>query len=80
MGLSDTNICPKCEMAEETVSHFLGQCPAYDDIRSSIFNTIYSNTKDIFNSNSLNQILQYADYTERLNRETDSITHSSGVT
>ncbi|XP_063694115.1 uncharacterized protein LOC134825856 [Bolinopsis microptera] len=32
---TDTSACPKCGDGEETVSHFLGQCPAIAQIRGS---------------------------------------------
>jgi hypothetical protein len=39
------NICPCCEYAEETVSHFLGQCPAHSLSRGDILNTFYLSHK-----------------------------------
>lgn len=35
MGLSDTAICPYCQMEEETSLHFLGDCPAFALCRSA---------------------------------------------
>ena len=78
MGLSDTDICPKCDYTEETVSHFLGNCPSHFNHRSSILNTFISNISNIFKENNLNQIIKFVNNTGRLNRETAP--HTSGVT
>ena len=78
MGLSDTDICPSCDESEETVEHFLGKCPAYATIRNQTLNTFYSNLSDIFNTNTLKQILLFTSSTGRLSNET--VPHSSGVT
>ena len=78
MGLSDTDICPNCNMVEETVDHFLGECPVYTTIRFQTLNTFYSSLSNIFKTNTLKQILQYTNSTGRLTPET--VPHTSGVT
>ena len=78
MTLSDTNICPCCEYAEETVSHFLGQCPAHSLLRGEILNTFYSSLTDIFVSNSIANIVRFAHATGRF--QSEEFTHTSGVT
>ena len=42
MTLCDTAACPYCDHKEETVSHFIGQCPAFMRLRD-----IYSNSEVI---------------------------------
>ena len=66
MTLSDTKICPLCESADETVSHFLGQCPALARLRGEIFNTYYASISDIFENHSIAEIIKYAHKSKRL--------------
>ena len=63
--LVDTKICPHCEYAEETVAHFLGQCPAFAMHRGEILNTYYASLSDIFEDNSILKIARYAIKTKR---------------
>ena len=65
MTLVDTKICPHCEYADETVGHFLGQCPAFAQLRGEIFNTYYASLQDIFDDNSILEIVKYAAKTKR---------------
>jgi hypothetical protein len=44
-----TNLCPACETDEETVSHFLGNCPATAELRDNIFTDYYLDINYIFN-------------------------------
>ena len=78
MGLSTTNLCPSCEDEVETVTHFLGQCPAHSLLRYQLLNTYHDNITNIFANNSLHNIIKYANKTGRLDRET--LPHTSGVT
>ena len=41
MNKTDTKECLLCGHQEETVSHFLGQCPAIDQLRGRYFNDYY---------------------------------------
>jgi ribonuclease HI len=72
MKLVDNKTCPDCGSAEETVGHFLGQCPAHSRLRGEIFNTFYASLSDIFQNNSLAKIVKYANNTKRLEYDPDS--------
>ena len=39
--------CPLCMAEEETVTHFLGQCPALGRVRVKLFDTYYTTAMDI---------------------------------
>ena len=80
MTLVESATCPFCEDSEETVAHFLGQCPAHSLLRNTILNTFYSSLQDIFSQNTLQKIITFAELTGRLQSETDQVTHTSGVT
>jgi len=58
--------CPLCGAEEETVSHFLGQCPAHGMVRVEYFNTYYTTASEIVDSNNLRQIIRYVNKTNRL--------------
>ena len=40
MTLSNTAACPYCNNEEETVSHLIGQCPAFMRLRGYYFNSL----------------------------------------
>ena len=63
---SSTKICPNCEAADETVAHFLGQCPATAQLRGNMFQDYYMSINDIFNNNSIANIINYVKRTNRL--------------
>ena len=48
MSLSNTAACPYCDNEEDTVSHFIGQCPAFMRLRGIYFNSYYCSVNDIF--------------------------------
>jgi len=58
--------CPLCEANEETVSHFLGQCPLRWKERVEYFDEHYTTASDIVDRWSLRQIIRYVDRTGRL--------------
>ena len=74
----DTDICPNCEYEEETVNHFLGQCPAFARQRGEIFESFYLSTSDIFENHSILKIVKYAAKTKRFLYPENS--DESGVT
>ena len=39
MNITNTTKCPDCDYETETVTHFIGQCPAYPQIRADYFHT-----------------------------------------
>ena len=63
---SDTSACPKCGDGEETVSHFLGQCPAIAQIRGQYFRDYYLSVNDIFDNQHISTIVNFANHTKRL--------------
>ena len=78
MNITNTTKCPACDYETETVTHFIGQCPAYSQIRTDYFHTYRSNTDDIFNKQSLTRIVGYALKTKRF--LTPEEKYQSGVT
>ena len=62
--------CPLCQAEDETVPHFLGQCPIIGNIRYDLFDTYYTTASDIVNRYSLKQIVKYANRTKRLEPRT----------
>lgn len=66
LGKVSSKTCPNCEGGDETVGHFLGQCPAFAAIRGEIFNTYYASLSEIFDNHSISEIVRYANKTKRL--------------
>ena len=60
MNITNTTKCPACDYETGTVTHFIGQCPAYSQIRADYFHTYHSNTDEIFSKQSLTRIVGYA--------------------
>ena len=50
-------ICPLCKTKEETVSHFLGQCPMRRKLRTEFFDTYYTTATDIIDRCNFRQII-----------------------
>ena len=48
---SDTPNCPNCIDTEETVAHYIGQCPAYSRMRGDTLGTYYDSINDIMDNN-----------------------------
>ena len=65
-----TKTCPKCDMEDETVSHFLGQCSFYAATRAEVFNDYYISMTYIYERHSILQIVKYANKTGRLRFDT----------
>ena len=78
MNITNTTKCLACDYETETVTHFIGQCPAYSQMRADYFHTYHSNTDDIFNKQSLTRIVGYALKTKRF--LTPEEKYQSGVT
>ena len=64
MNITNTTKCPACDYKMETVYNFIGQCPAYSQIRADYFHTYHSITDYIFNKQSLTRIVGYAQKTK----------------
>ncbi|KAL5247447.1 hypothetical protein ACHWQZ_G019358 [Mnemiopsis leidyi] len=71
MKKSDTMECPLCGHREETVSHFLGQCPATTQLRGHYFNEYYLSINDIFDNIHITTIIKYTNKTKRLLKPED---------
>ena len=69
MHRSNTKLCPKCELAEETVTHFLGECPSTSLIRGNTFHNYYMSINDIFDNYNMStiSIIKYTKRTKRFN-------------
>ena len=63
---SSTSACPMCGDEEETVSHFLGQCPAIAQIRGQYFQDYYLSVNDIFDNQHISTIINFTNRTKRL--------------
>ena len=70
--------CPDCGHAEETVAHFLGQCPATAQLRGHYFNDYYVSVNDIFDYHHITTIVNFANHTKRLKLEPQEL-DTSGV-
>ncbi|KAL5272930.1 hypothetical protein ACHWQZ_G000937 [Mnemiopsis leidyi] len=56
---SISKICPHCSMEEETMNHFIGQCPMWFNRRGRFFNCYYSSISEIANRFPLRKIVGY---------------------
>ena len=65
MKKTDSCECPICGHEEESVSHFLGQCPAIAQLRGQYFNDYYLSVNDIFDDNLIFNIIKFANHTQR---------------
>ena len=75
---SDTPNCPNCTDTEETVAHFIGQCPAYSRIRGDTLGTYYDSINDIMDNNNFDLIINFALKTKKLLKKVDK--EDTGVT
>ena len=57
---SDTTNCPNCTDTEETVAHYIGQCPAYSRIRGDTLGTYYDIINNIMDNNKIDLIINFA--------------------
>ena len=75
---SHSKMCPNCEESEETVEHFLGQCPATALLRGNTFYNHYMTSRDIFKRYSLSTITKFIRLSNRFS-DPDNL-DQSGVT
>ena len=59
--------CPHCLMDEETINHFIGQCPKWSFQRGAYFNSFYISVTDVVDDFSLPRIVGYINSTKRFN-------------
>ena len=74
----DSSECPLCGHEEETVAHFLGQCPAIAQLRGQFFQDYYLSVNDIFGKVHITTIVSFTNQTRRLKEPEDL--DNSGVT
>ena len=65
MDITNTTKCSACDYETETVTHFIGQCPANSQIREDYFHAYHTNTDDIFHKQILTPIVGNALKTKR---------------
>ena len=75
---SDTPNCPNCIDTEETVAHYIGQCPAYSRMRGDTLGTYYDSINDIMDNNNIDLIINFTLKTKRLLKKEDK--DDTGVT
>ena len=75
---ADSPLCPNCSDTEETVAHFIGQCPTYMSIRADTLGTYYDSISDIMDNNSMDSLINYTLKTKRLLKNEDK--DDTGVT
>ena len=63
---SGTSNCPNSTDTEETVAHYIGQCPAYSRIRGDTLGTYYDFINNIMENNNIDLIINFALKTKRL--------------
>ena len=66
---SITKICPHCSMEEETINHFIGQCPMWFNRRGRFFNCYYTSVSEIADRFPLRKIVGYICSTNRFNQQ-----------
>ena len=75
---SDTSNCPNCTDTEETVAHYIGQCPAYSRIRGDTLCTYYDYINNIMDNNNIDLIINFTLKTKRLLKKKEK--DDTGVT
>ena len=74
----NSSICSNCQLEDETVSHFLGQCPSTSTIRSNFFHDYTMDITEIFDKFPLTTIINFTTRTQRF-KEPEHL-DQSGVT
>ena len=78
MTISSTDICPRCDLEPETVTHLLTSCPSYSQLRADYFNSYFNNITDITEHFDITHIVNFALKTNRFLNPEDR--DQSGVT
>ncbi|MCP4458360.1 MAG: reverse transcriptase-like protein [Cytophagales bacterium] len=74
----NSSTCSNCQLEDETVNHFLGQCPSTSTIRSNFFHDYTMDITEIFDKFPLTTIINFTIKTQRL-KEPEHL-DQSGVT
>ena len=61
-------LCPHCDMDDETINHFIGQCPMWFNKRGRYFNCYYTSVSEIADNFHLDKIVGYICSTNRFNQ------------
>ena len=64
-----SKICPHCSMEEETMNHFIGQCPMWFNRRGRFFNCYYTSISEVADRIPLKNIAGYICSTNRFNQQ-----------
>ena len=60
--------CPHCLMEEETINHFIAQCPKWSYERGGYFDSFYLSVTDIVDKLSLPRIIGFIQATKRFTK------------
>ena len=69
--------CPHCLAEEETISHFLGECPKWAQQRGAYFNTFYCSVSELLDNFNLSTILSFVRSTKRLEYKNEAPDHKA---
>jgi hypothetical protein len=67
MAIQTSSLCQQCLEEEETVEHFMCDCPAFERIRWKVFSTDIPYGKEVLNKEEYARILQFMKMTGRFN-------------
>ena len=65
---SISKICPHCSMDDETMNHFMAQCPMWFNRRGRFFNCYYTSISEVADVVPLRKIVGYIESTNRFNQ------------
>ena len=65
---SINKLCPHCNMDDESINHFIGQCPMWFNRRGRYFNCYYTSVSEIADGFPLWKIVEYICSTNRFNQ------------
>ncbi|CAL4141481.1 unnamed protein product, partial [Meganyctiphanes norvegica] len=66
MGKAQSPLCPKCQEAEETPQHYVGDCPAYLNTRISQFGYHTIELSDLVKNDRIFKLASFVHKTKRL--------------
>ena len=66
MGKVQSPLCPKCQEAEDTSQHYVGECPAYLQTRISHFGYHKIELTDLVKSNRIFKLASFVHKTKLL--------------
>ena len=69
IGIADSNLCPMCNLEEETTEHFLAKYPLFYNQRQEFFDTNFTTLTEFITSNSIKNILRFVKESKRFETE-----------